>query len=309
MHRVKTDARDALALAKLLAADLVPTVWVPPLEVRELRALVAHRTRLIRQAASAKTRLQAIIASQHLLPPGGDPFSVKNDQWWLELNLPINIKFVIGHELAILQSLRPLIGEIERKLIDLSNQGCWASQSAFLIQLPGVGVLTAVTILSAIGDIKRFATAKHLVGYSGLGASVHSSGQLVRTGSITKEGRRELRTALVEAAWPAVEHDSFWKGRFERLAPRLGRGKAIVAVARKLLVVIWHVLSKAQADHQANEVQVAKKLLRWGYKLRTPGRKELSGAEFIRLQLNSLSLGHQLISIQWEGRRLAIPPP
>lgn len=76
--RVKTDARDAIALARLLAADLMPTVWVPPLEVRELRSLVAQRQRLVRQRTAAYNRLQAIIATYHLLPPEGDAFCEKH---------------------------------------------------------------------------------------------------------------------------------------------------------------------------------------------------------------------------------------
>src|SRR5205085_10620527 len=72
--RVKTDAKDAIALARLLAADLIPAVWVPPLEVRELRALVAQRQRLVRQRTAAYNRLQAIIAAYHLLPPEGEAF-------------------------------------------------------------------------------------------------------------------------------------------------------------------------------------------------------------------------------------------
>jgi transposase len=79
--RVKTDARDALALAKLLAAELVPTVWVPSLEVRELRLLAGQRQRLVKQRTQAKNRLQAILMSNHILPPVGEPFSAKNRGW------------------------------------------------------------------------------------------------------------------------------------------------------------------------------------------------------------------------------------
>jgi transposase len=107
------------------------------------------------------------------------------------------------------------------------------------MQIPGFGLITSMTAFAAIGDITRFASAKKLVGYSGLGASVHASGQTYRTGQVTKQGRRELRGALVEAAWRAVQTHPHWHEQFERLAGRLGRQKAIVAIARKLLVVVW----------------------------------------------------------------------
>jgi len=141
-------------------------------------------------------------------------------------------------------------------LAHLSVSEPWAHQVIFLIQLPGIGLLTAMTIpstllrtgLSAIGDISRFLTAKKLVGYGGLGARIHASGQTCRSGGITKQGRRELRTAMIEAAWVAVRTHPHWEAQFQRLEKRIGKQKAIVAMARKLLVVVWHVLSEQVAD-------------------------------------------------------------
>ena len=132
-----------------------------------------------------------------------------------------------------------------------------------------------MTILSAIGDITRFKHAKELVGYAGLGASVHDSGLTHRTGRITKQGRQELRTTLVEAAWSAVEYSPYWQAEFERLTRRLDqmkatpalrraqRGARVVAVARKLLAVVWHVLTEQAADQHAAVKLVATKLMRW----------------------------------------------
>ena len=214
---------------------------------------------------------------------------------------------MVSDHLAHLKILNSLITKVDQELVALSTSDDWAKQSAFLIQLPGIGVVSAMTILSAIGDISRFSTAKKLVGYSGLGSSIYASGQVVRTGSITKEGRRELRAALVEASWTAVGHDEFWKAFYTRLATRIGKGKAIIAVARKLLVVIWQVLSKQQADRQAVDEKVASKIMRWGYKLRTKGRKGLSGPDFTRLQLNWLGLGGNLTTFEFEGRKIILP--
>lgn len=120
-----------------------------------------------------------------------------------------------------------------------------------------------MTLLSAIGDISRFPSAKQLVGYAGLGASVHASGQVQRGGRITKEGRSELRTAMVEAAWIAIEHHPHWKKLFAQLSGRLGKQKAIVAIARKLLVAVWHVLTREQADTHADAHAIARTLVRW----------------------------------------------
>jgi transposase len=98
---------------------------------------------------------------------------------------------------------------------------------------------------------------------------MHSSGETNQTGAITKEGRRELPSALVEAAWVAVEHDPHWKDCYQRLAARIGRRKAIVAIARKLLVVIGHVLSDRVVEWHADQEAVARKLLHTDTQVKT----------------------------------------
>src|SRR5205823_3650869 len=118
-----------------------------------------------------------------------------------------------------------------------------------------------------IGDINRFPTPHQLVGYAGLGAGVHSSGQEHYGGRITKQGRRDIRKTMVDVAWVAVANHFYWKAVFERLADRTGRNKAIVAIARKLLVVVWHVLAKQVADLQAVPERVAGKFLEWSWKV------------------------------------------
>src|SRR5258706_13366073 len=123
-----------------------------------------------------------------------------------------------------------------------------------------------MALLAAMGDISRFPSAKKLVGYSGLGASVHDSGQTHRSGPITKQGRRELRTVLVEAAWSAVLHHPHWHTEFDRLVPALSKGKAIVAIARKLLVAICHVLTRQLTDPHADLPQVIRQMHRRGKK-------------------------------------------
>ena len=90
-----------------------------------------------------------------------------------------------------------------------------------------------------------------------------ASGQTYHTGPITKQGRRELRTVLVEAAWSAVAHHPFWKAQFERLVPSLGKGKAIVAIARKLLVVVWHVLTQQDVS-EADRIRLVDRPVRGG---------------------------------------------
>jgi transposase len=305
---VKTDKKDTLALAKLLAANLIPEVWVPPMEVRELRALISHRRRLVSQQTAAKNRLNSVLHRHNIVPPKGTLFSHDNQPWWLALDLPPSEKLRVRQDLATLLHLKPQLDEVGSELAGLSVTDPWAKQMTYLVQLPGIGMLTAMTVLAAIGDVTRFPSAKKLVGYAGLGARVHASGQTHRSGGITKQGRRELRSVLVEAAWSAVRFDPHWQDQFDRLAHRIGKQKAIVAIARKLLVVIWHVLTAAETDRRADADKVAAKLMLWAWQLgqlQRPAR--LSPGQFIRFYLLKLGLGDDLDFIVRGGVKRLIP--
>jgi transposase len=305
--RVKTDARDTLHLARLLAAGLIPAVWIPTPEVRELRALVAHRRRLIRQRTQAKNRLRSALHRYNIVPPTGGLFAPAQRAWWDTLSLSASEKLRIRHDLCVLDNLEPLIEEVDAELTRLSGTELWRSQVTFLLQLPGIGVINALVLVAAIGDITRFPGAKQLVGYAGLGASVHASGQTYQTGHITKQGRKELRAALVEAAWMAVEHHPHWKEQFERLATRIGKKKAIVAIARKLLVIIWHVLSKQEADRHADQERVARAIMEWARNKSTATRLGLPRLQFVRRELDRLGIGTEMDSFILGGRTFHLP--
>jgi transposase len=160
-----------------------------------------------------------------------------------------------------------------------------------------------MTILSAIGDVTRFPSAKRLVGYAGLGAGVHDSGKTHRDKGITKQGRRDLRYVLIEAARVAVQTHPYWKRAFAQLAKRIGDHKAVVAIARKLLIAIWHVLMARSADRCADAEQVAFKLMVWAWKLTDEQRGGLSSRQFIRAHLIRLGLGDELTHITRGGTR------
>lgn len=179
----------------------------------------------------------------------------------------------------------------------------------YLVQLPGFALLTAMTVLAAIGDGTRFLAAKQLVGYASLGAGIHASGQSHRNGRITKQGRWDLRRVLIEAAWSAVNTHPFWKTAFTRLCRRKPQGDAIVAIARKLLVAVWHILAERAADHQAELVMVASKLMRWSWELAPEQRGGLTSREFIRYGLLHLQLGDDLRGLTYGGQRPAVSSP
>lgn len=298
----KTDQHDALVLAKLLAANLIPAVWVPPDAVRELRGLIAHRRHLVRDRTAAKNRLHSVLHRHNLHLPTGDPFSQTNQAWWQALAVSSTERLRVRHDLLHIQHLSTLIDEVEGAIAQLSIQEPWYDQLAFVIQLPGIGLLSGMTILSAIGDITRFPSPRQLVGYSGLGSRVHASGNTYRTGRISKQGRRELRTVLVESAWSAVRYSPYWKLRFERLKAQIGKQKAIVAIARKILVVVWHVLTKREADRHADPQAVARALMKWASRQRTATALGVSRPDFVWQHLDRLGLGSQLKCFHYSGK-------
>jgi hypothetical protein len=253
-------------------------------------------------------RLQSILHRHHIVPPASKPYHPNQRDWWLNLDLAAGDKLRVRQELVMLAQLDDLIDETSDELYRLSLSAPWQEQLPYLIQLPGIGVMTAMVILSAVGDIQRFPSAKKLVGYAGLGARVHASGLTFRTGGITKQGRRELRTALIEAAWVTVRVDPAWREQFERLERRIGRRKAIVAIARKLLVVVWHVLFHRRVDRRADPERVVRYFLAWGRQARVWSRSGLKAPEFARQQLDILGIGQDLPTRITFGVTYRLPP-
>jgi transposase len=305
---IKTDPHDTLKLARLLAAGLIPVVWVPPEPVRQLRALVSHRRRLIRQRTQARNRLHSLLHRHNIVPPEGELFALAQREWWRQLALQPLERLLVAQDLQMLDSLEPLIAQVEHQLCLESVQEPWAAQVPYLVQQTGIGVLTAMILLAAIGDITRFPHASRLVGYAGLGAAVHDSADTHRPGRITKQGRRDLRAAMVEAAWVAVLHNAHWKNRFEGLCRHLSREKAIVAIARQMLVVVWHVWHDREPDQHTDAVAIARKLMTWAEQGGKAMHPDLTATQFVRRQLDRLGVGQELTELKYGSHVYPLPP-
>lgn len=305
--QVMTDNLAALKLARLHAAGMIPALWVPPPEVRELRALLAHRRLQVRLATQAKNRLHAVLHRHHLAPPAGDLFAPAQRAWWQSLKVSAVEQTRLASDLATLDFANTQKRALEEMLTTLAAQD---ARMPLLLQLSGFSLVNSLTVLAAIGDITRFAHAEQLVGYAGMGARVHDSGMTTRTGKITKAGRRELRAALVEAAQVAVLHHPHWRAELARLEPRLGRNKAIVAIARKLLVAVWHILTEQVADKHAESAAVARKLMQHAYRLGKQNRRAGERtAAYVRRELDRLGLGEELTELAWGQTRVIPLPP
>jgi transposase len=305
--RVKTDKQDIERLLRLLIADIVPEVWVPAVPVRELRGLISYRWRLVKMSTMIQNRLHSLLHRHNIQAPEGGLNTDKNQAWWEQQKFSPVEALQVKQELATLAQIEQHKEEIEQELGRLSLTEPWASQSAYLMQLSGVGVVITMTVLAAIGDISRFESPKKLVGYAGLGAGVHDSGKEHRDKKITKSGRKELRWAMVEAAWRAVRSNSYWKKQFETLKRRKHPNQAIVMIARKLLVTVWYVLSRQEAFRHASEEDLAYKMLIWSWSLNEDARQGMTPQQFAKYGLLRLGIGRDLTRIVKGGypRRLA----
>ena len=295
--RVKTDIRDTLILARLLAANLVPEVWVPPAHVREMRQLLSQRRQLVETHTQIVNRMHSVAHRHHLKHERGKRFNEKNTLWQKDKQLSKTEQFQLELEMENRAYTEKQIGRIGKAVAKMSHQKPWAESMTYLMQLPGFGVITAMTVLAAIGDVQRFGSAKHLASYSGLTGGVDQSGTHLVQKGITKEGRKELRWAMVEVAQRAVKSDPRWTRKFQELHQRMHRNQAIVAVARQLLELVWYVLTRRQPYRHFSQERIAYKYLTWSWQMDDEARDGLTRQQFARYYMMRLGIGHDLTRI------------
>jgi transposase len=235
--KIKTDALDSEALAHLLRANLLPTSYVPPKELRELRDLVRLRTYLVRERTRFKNKIRAELAKRGIRFTKS-PFAKRRAPLLRELGIRAvdNCLFMIG---ALDERIGRVSSELKRKASE-------SEDAKLLMTIPGVGHFSALAILAEIGDISRFGDEEKLCSYAGLVPSVHQSGTMKRYGRITKQGSGMLRWVAQECVWVHLQYDTWLTRFFYHLARRKGKKVAAVAAARKLLVVIYWMLKNRE---------------------------------------------------------------
>lgn len=257
--KIKTDPIDAAVLAKLYASGFLPEVWVPDNQTHALRRQVARRTQLVRQRTRLKNLIQSILHA-YLVPPcpHGNIAGASGRKWLRRQELPADEQKAIERHLDLIRQISETLQEIET---DIARHAMADPVIRRLMTLPGVDMTVASGLAAAIGDIGRFPEPQHLVGYLGLNPSVRQSGEgPAYHGRITKQGRGQARGMLVEAAWAAARSPGPVRAFFMRIAARRGQHIAVVATARKLAMILWHMLKKEQDYIWARPSLVARKL-------------------------------------------------
>lgn len=257
--KVKTDKLDARILAHLLRADLIAESYVPEGNIREMRALVRHRLSLVQMRTMLKNKVHAIVDKYGYRCEYSDMFGKAGVQWLRAQEMNAIDCLLVENYLSLLDSVKVQIGRVDDAI---KEKACEDEDVCLLLSLTGMGVYTALLVRSEVGPIGRFSDYKKLVSWAGLAPSVYQSGNVEFYGRITKRGSPLLRWALVEDARIAVRHDERLRAFYLRVAKRHGDQKAAVAVACKMLKIVWFMLTRREPYGSAD-------LRRYGEKLKS----------------------------------------
>jgi transposase len=238
-RKVKTDAKDSEALAYLLQLGWLPTAYVPPKEIRDLRELVRLHVYLVHERTRFKNKVRAELA-KHQFRLAVNPFTRRGKEKLAELD-----SRTIRACMDIMESLDRNIKELERELKSRAGE---SEEAKLLMTIQGVGYFSALAVLAELGDIRRFPDEKKVCAYAGIIPSVHQSGNTRRLGHVTREGSPLLRWVLVQCAWMHLYHarETRLTKFFWRIARRKGPKVAILAMARKLLVTMYWMLRRGE---------------------------------------------------------------
>jgi transposase len=274
--KVKTDKVDAAVLAQLLAADYLPAVWLADDLTHALRRQVARRAHIVRQRTRLKNQVQAIL-HRNLIPrcPAADLFGHKGRRWLAEQTLPADEAQAVG---ALLRQLDFHGQELAIIDAELGRVALGSAEVRRLMTIPGIDATVALSIVAAVGDFARFRSPQKLVSYLGLNPRVRQSGgQPASHGRITKQGRAHARGMLVEAAWAASKTPGPLRAFYQRVRARRGMQVAVVATARKLAVLCWHLITNSEDYAFARPSLTAQKLRRLELRAGLPSKRGRKG--------------------------------
>jgi transposase len=273
--RVKTDNRDAVTLARLLRSGDLTAVCVPEVADEALRDLVRARYDAKADLLRAKHRLTKFLLRQGLQPPPGiRAWTLRHQTWLSQLRFSQPAAQVVFDDYrATVRAAEDRLRRLETDLRRCATTSRQVALIAALQALRGIGFLSAVTIAAETFDLRRFARARGFMGFTGLTSREHSSGPTRRRGAITRTGNAYLRHVLIQAAHQArhAPHrraalkqrqaglppdlvELAWRAqlrlhqRYRHLAGRLGRPKAVTAVARELAGFVWAIGQRMAAE-------------------------------------------------------------
>ncbi|MGA2095444.1 MAG: IS110 family transposase [Candidatus Acidiferrum sp.] len=270
--KIKTDKVDSRVLAELLRCEYLPMVWQPDQETQRLRRLTHRRAALVSDRTRLKNRLHSILHHTLVPLPDCDLFSKRGIAWLRQVPLAQEEALARESDLRLLELTELEIAQLD----DLLVREAWQDEKVRLVMsIPGVDYTVAQTCLAAIGDIARFPNAKKLSAYLGLNPSTRQSGAHCYHGPITKQGNAHARWLLVQAAQHLGQYRGPLGQTMRKIVKRKNRNVAVVACARKLAVLLWHVLSSGEPFRYAQPKTLQAKFSR--LRIRATGRRRRGG--------------------------------
>jgi transposase len=269
---IKTDKVDAFVLAQLLRCDYLPSVWQPTPAVENSRALAARRTALVHQRTAIRNRIHSMLARRLIPVPDGGLFSGKGLDWLKKVDLEPLDRALINADLCLLDALAQQCDAMDALIVEESYDD---PDVQLLMTMPGVNYTTAHALKATLADVGRFAEPDKAASYLGLVPSVKQSAGKCYTGRITKAGSSQARWLLIQAAQSVSRHPGPLGAFFRKLERRKNRNVAVVATARKMVTIAWHMLKSKEPYRYATPRCTDEKLA--ALRVRATGLKRKSG--------------------------------
>lgn len=245
--RIKTDKISADILADLLRSNLLPEAYVPDKKTRDAKNILRQRMFLVRVRTMVKNRIHTILDRHPEIvskaPDVSDLFGASGMEWLRGITLPGEDNRLLTCELELLEVLKQKVSQSNGTVNEL---GKGDNRAKLLRSIPGLGAFFSVLVAKEIDDISRFKGDKKLCAYAGLVPSTHASGGRIYHGRIVKTGNKWLRWAVIEAVPHAIKSDPELYTYYERIRIKKGKNAAKVATARRLLTIIYRVLSQGR---------------------------------------------------------------
>jgi transposase len=243
-NRVKTDRLDSRKLAHFLAKGLLKSVWVPSPKERFHRQVIRRRRQLVGDRVRTQNRIKSELSFYGVDLPA--PRGKWTQVYFANLQrIKFTNRWMQQSFNQLLDQYEFLCAQIDKQtqlLKQLAQQPLYRDRVKILRSIPGIGILTAMEILLELQDVSRFRRPEQLAAYVGLTPSQYSSADKIRMGRITRAGKGTVRSALVESCWFLIRKDKAMRKKYEAIKIRAGAKRAIVAIARNLLLRIRKML-------------------------------------------------------------------
>ena len=250
----KTDAIDSRRLARMLRGKELEAIHIPEVELEADRSLMRLRQRLVKDISRIKNRVKSLLF-QFGIPIPDRLTAAQSRYWsqaylsWLQNLAPAepSLNQTLESSIRMGKLLRTELLQVNKQIKGLAQQERYKQEVKLLVGIPGIGLMSAMVLLTQLGDIHRFKTEDSLCQYVGLVPKMNGSGDKLQVGKLLNRGRKELKIILIEICWVAVAKDPALMSKFNELARRMHKNKAIIRIARKMLNRIRTVLRTQKA--------------------------------------------------------------